>query len=128
MKKFLSFIAVAVAAVMMYSCEEPEVAAELSVSPESLSFAAAADSKTVELHSTLAWTAEVTSGADWITLSEMSGEAIDGVITVSVTANTNASNRSGRVVFSSSDQKAELLVEQGSGASIPSGLVIPEPI
>lgn len=128
MKKFLSFIAVAVAAVMMYSCEEPEVAAELSISPESLSFAAAADSKTVELHSTLAWTAEVTSGADWITLSEMSGEAFDGVITISVTANTNASNRSGRVVFSSSDQKAELLVEQGSGASIPSGLVIPEPI
>lgn len=128
MRKFLSFIAVAVAAVMMYSCEEPEVAAELRISPESLSFASAADSKTVELHSTLDWTAEVTSGAEWITLSQMSGAAFDGVLTVEVTANTSGSNRSGRVLFSSADQRAELLVEQGGSAATPSGLVIPEPI
>lgn len=128
MRKFLSFIAAAAAAVMMFSCEEPAAPAELRVSPESLSFASAADSQTVDLHATQDWTAEITSGADWITLDQMSGAAYDGVIIVEVTANTTGSERSGRVLFKSGELSAELLVGQGSGSSVPAGLVIPDPI
>ena len=94
-KTFLSIVAVLATAVMMFSCKEPAVPAELKVEPASLEFSAQAGSKDVTLYSALEWSAEITLGSDWITLSEMSGVAMDGKITVSVADNTNATDRNG---------------------------------
>ena len=128
-RKFLSFIAVAAAAVMMYSCNEPAVPAELTVEPASLEFSASAGSKTLSFFSALEWNAEVNEGAEWITLSETSGEGMDGEITVSVSANTADVARNGKITFKSGKEKAEVAVSQaGATTAVPDGLVNPEPI
>ncbi|MBO5661836.1 MAG: BACON domain-containing protein [Tidjanibacter sp.] len=128
-KTFLSIVAVLATAVMMFSCKEPAVPAELKVEPASLEFSAQAGSKEVTLYSALEWSAEITLGSDWITLSEMSGVAMDGKITVSVADNTNATDRNGKIVFKSGKEQAEVAVTQKAKSSVVAdGLVEPEPI
>lgn len=127
-RKFLSFIAAAFAAVAMFSCKEPVVETEISVNPESITFSATAGSEKVNLYSTAEWNATITQGAEWITLSEVSGASHDGDITVSVSANSTGTERNGRVVFKSGELSAELHVGQGAGNATPSGVIIPDPI
>lgn len=129
MKRLFSLFAVAFAAVAMVSCEDPAVPAELSVSPESLSFSGSAGSKAVALHTELDWSAEISNGAEWVSLSETSGAAFDGEITVSVAANQGAAARTATVTFKSGSEQAVLSIEQAvSSMSVPEGVVVPEPI
>jgi pectate lyase len=66
----------------------------LAVSPTSLSFGAAASSLPVAVTANVSWTA--TDNQSWLTVAPTSG-ANNGSVSVSATANTGASSRSGTV-------------------------------
>lgn len=128
MRKLLSIVASALAAVVMFSCEEAVEPAGLTVAPETLSFKASAANQTVDISSALAWTAQVSEGGEWVSLSATSGEG-NSQITVSVATNATGANRSASVTFKSGDESAVLAIEQtGSSVETPEGVIVPEPI
>ena len=74
-------------------------ASSLTVSPSSLSYVAAGESKTVTVTSNTSWTA--TSSASWLTVSPASGSN-NGTITAVAAANTSTQQRTATITVSGS--------------------------
>ncbi len=85
----------------------------LTVSPSSLSYTAAGESKTVNVTSNTSWTA--TSSASWLTVSPASGSN-NGAITAVAAANTSTSQRTATITISGSGITRTVNVTQ-AGAS-----------
>ena len=88
----------------------------LTVSPSSLSYVAAGESKTVTVTSNTSWTA--TSSANWLTVSPASGSN-NGTITAVAAANTSSSQRSATITVSGSGVTRTVSVTQDGATSVP---------
>lgn len=112
MKKTLTAIAalsiVFLLAGQMISCEK-FILPELTVSPDTLRFDAAADSALVKVHSNVIWSNK--DNPDWIRLSVDWGDA-DGETFVSVTENTSTQTRQAQVSIKSETIQRYIVVEQ----------------
>lgn len=102
MKRFLIFLA---GMALLAACEKPTGAEQqntLSVSPKSLSFQTAGESKlSLTVSSNIRWTATVANGGSWCSLSAYTGE---GNATLDVTAVTNLTDqpRTTEITFAAS--------------------------
>jgi mannan endo-1,4-beta-mannosidase len=83
----------------------------LTISPTSLSFAAAASSLPVAITANVSWT--VTDNQTWITASPISG-ANNGSVSVSVTANTGTAARTGTVTVTGGGLTRTIAVTQAA--------------
>ncbi|MBQ1731456.1 MAG: S8 family serine peptidase, partial [Bacteroidales bacterium] len=90
-------------------CPTDEQPSSLSVSPSSLSYTAAGESKTVTVTSNTSWTA--TSSASWLTISPASGSN-NGTITAVAAANTSSSQRTATITVSGSGITRTISVTQ----------------
>ena len=90
-------------------CPTDEQPSSLSVSPSSLSYTAAGESKTVTVTSNTSWTA--TSSASWLTVSPASGSN-NGTITAVAAANTSSSQRTATITVSGSGITRTISVTQ----------------
>ena len=88
----------------------------LTVSPSSLSYVAAGESKTVTVTSNTSWTA--TSSANWLTVSPASGSN-NGTITAVAAANTSSSQRTATITVSGSGVTRTVSVTQDGATSVP---------
>lgn len=93
--------------------QEPS-ANNLSVSPSSLSYTAAGESKTVTVTSNTSWTA--TSSASWLTISPASGSN-NGTITAVAAANTSSSQRTATITVSASGISSQTISVTQAGTS-----------
>ena len=93
--------------------QEPS-ANNLSVSPSSLSYTAAGESKTITVTSNTSWTA--TSSASWLTISPASGSN-NGTITAVATANTSTSQRTATITVSGTGVTAQTISVTQAGES-----------
>ena len=112
MKKTLTAIAalsiVFLIASQMISCEK-FILPELTVSPDTLRFSAAADSALVKVHSNVIWSNK--DNPDWIGVSVDWGDA-DAETFVSVTENTSTQVRQAQVSIKSETIQRYIVVEQ----------------
>lgn len=95
----------------MVSCEK-YVLPELTVTPDTLRFSAAADSALVKVHSNVIWSNK--DNPDWIRVSVNWGDTDDETF-VSVTENTASEARQAKVSIKSETIQRYIVVEQ-SGA------------
>jgi len=86
----------------------------LTVSPSSLSYTAAGESKTVTVTSNTSWTA--TSSASWLTVSPASGTN-NGTITAVAAANTSTSQRTATITVSGTGVTAQTISVTQAGAA-----------
>ena len=98
---------------LLTSCSEktPAPTIEVLAGTEVLDFSNVEGSKVVKFSTNGAWTAEVTTGAEWITLSAASGNAGENELTVSVSANSYES-RSGAILLANGAATAQVTVNQ----------------
>ncbi len=96
MKRTALFLVAALAA--MVSCQEKPVDVDptLSVNPTSVVIENAGGSQTVSVEANNPWTAEITSGTDWITVTTSSAS-----FSVSAAANSSHENRMGSITVKS---------------------------
>ena len=78
----------------------------LSVSPSSLNYTAAGESKTISVTSNISWTA--TSSANWLTISPASGSN-NGTITAVASANTATSQRTATITISGNNVSSQTI-------------------
>ena len=97
----------------------PVVGSSLVVSPASLSFGSAASSSPVTVTANVAWT--VTDDQTWLSVAPTSGTS-NGSFTVSATANTGTTNRSGTVTVTGGGIARAISVTQ-AGQGPPTGSV-----
>ena len=123
MKKLL--LITAIAAIAIAGCKkkpvEPEVKPQLSVTPTSLSFTAAGETKPLTVTANKAWTLSGHTNATWLTVSATSG---NGNATVNITAaeNTATMAQSAKLVFTVvGTTPVEVVVTQQAAAE-------PEPV
>ncbi|MFI0430246.1 cellulase family glycosylhydrolase [Mariniflexile sp. HMF6888] len=92
----------------------------LTVSSSSLHFQEGESSQEISITTNIdAWT--ISNNANWITLSQTSGIAGTTAITVTVSENTDASERSANITISANQFKSQnILVTQANGALYPS--------
>ncbi|GHT19815.1 hypothetical protein AGMMS4957_04940 [Bacteroidia bacterium] len=96
------------------SCDKDDLKSALLVEPATVSATAAAETYPVAVTSNSTWTATVSSGSEWCTISPTEG--IDnGTITVSVAANGTASTRSATVTLSAGAFTKTVTVTQAGG-------------
>lgn len=110
-KTFTALVAiftVLLIASQMISCEK-YVLPELTVSPDTLRFSAAADSSIVKIHSNVIWSNK--DNPDWIGVSVDWGDA-DAETFVSVTENTSTQVRQAQVSIKSETIQRYIVVEQ----------------
>ena len=93
--------------------QEPS-AYNLSVSPSSLSYAAAGETKTVTVTSNTSWTA--ISSASWLTVTPASGSN-NGTITAVAAANTSTSQRTATITVSGTGVSAQTISVTQAGES-----------
>lgn len=93
-------------AIQAHICPSSTPATMLSVSPSSLSYTAAGETKTVTVTSTTSWTA--TSSASWLTISPASGSN-NGTITAVAAANTSTSQRTATITVSGTGVSAQTI-------------------
>ena len=93
--------------------QEPS-ANNLSVSPSSLSYAAAGETKTVTVTSNTSWTA--ISSASWLTVTPASGSN-NGTITAVAAANTSTSQRTATITVSGTGVSAQTISVTQAGES-----------
>ena len=109
MKRFLSFLAV-LGLVLTQACKpETPVEPTLSVSPNSLSFAAEGGSQTINVSAGQAWTASVTGAG--FSISPSSGKG-NGTVTVTAKEATSTESVSGSVTFKSESLSATVSLSQ----------------
>ncbi|MBO7653236.1 MAG: BACON domain-containing protein, partial [Bacteroidales bacterium] len=84
-------------AIQAHICPSSTPATTLTVSPSSLTYIAAGETKTVTVTSNTSWTA--TSSASWLTISPASGSN-NGTITAVAAANTSTSQRTATITVS----------------------------
>lgn len=100
----------------MVSCEK-YVLPELTVTPDTLRFSAAADSALVKVHSNVIWSNK--DNPDWIRVSVDWGDT-DAETFVSVTENTSSEARQAKVSIKSETIQRYIVVEQtGATAQEP---------
>ena len=97
----------------MVSCEK-YVLPELTVSPDTLRFSAAADSALVKIHSNVIWSSK--DNPDWIRVSVDWGDA-DAETFVSVTENTSTQARQAQVSIKSETIQRFIVVEQAGATA-----------
>lgn len=112
MKKIFT-AAAAIAVILIFagqmsSCEK-YVLPELTVSPDTLKFAAEADSSVTNIHSNVIWSISDIPG--WITVSSDRGDR-DTAVTVKVSENTTSESRQASVTVKSETILRHLTVEQ----------------
>ena len=113
MKKFLLLLCAFGAIFTSCSEKTPTPTIEVLGGVESLTFSNEAGSQVLSFSANGAWTAEVTAGADWISLSAASGNAGEAVeLTVSVTEN-GYDDRNGLILLSNGTATAQVAVVQG---------------
>ena len=113
MKRFLSFLAI-LGLVLTQACKpEKPVEPTLSVSPNSLSFAAEGGSQTINVSAGQAWTATVTGSG--FSISPSSGKG-DGTVTVTAKAAASTASVSGSVTFKSENLSATVSLSQAGKA------------
>ncbi|MBO7133458.1 MAG: C10 family peptidase [Bacteroidales bacterium] len=105
-------------AIQAHICPTDEQPNVLSVSPSTLSYTAAGESKTVTVTSNVSWTA--TSSASWLTLSPTSGSN-NGTITAVAAANTSTSQRTATITVSASGVSSQTISVTQAGESGGSG-------
>jgi hypothetical protein len=94
----------------------------LSVSPTSLSFAAAGETKNVTVSSNDSWT--VTSDQTWCTVSPSSGSN-DGTVKVTAAANSSSTSRTATVTIKGQNSGSKTVsVTQEAGSSKPSSIMV----
>ena len=112
MKKTLTAIAalsiVFLIASQMISCEK-FILPELTVTPDTLIFGAAADSSLVKVHSNVVWSNK--DNPDWISVSVDWGDT-DAETFVSVSENTSTQARQAQVSIKSETIQRYIVVEQ----------------
>lgn len=98
MKKTLLFLFSALALLASCQPKEPEKPADptLSVKPESIVIEAGGGSQTVNVEANNSWTAELTSGTEWLTVSTSASS-----FSVTASANPTHQNRMGSVTVKS---------------------------
>ncbi|MBQ1652932.1 MAG: choice-of-anchor J domain-containing protein, partial [Bacteroidales bacterium] len=101
-------------AIQAHICPSSTPATTLSVSPSSLSYTAAGESKTVTVTSNTSWTA--TSSASWLTISPASGSN-NGTITAVASANTSSSQRTATITVSGSGVNAQTISVTQAGTN-----------
>lgn len=97
----------------MISCEK-FILPELTVSPDTLRFSAAADSSIVKIHSNVIWSSK--DNPDWIRVSVDWGDA-DAETFVSVTENTSTQARQAQVSIKSETIQRYIFVEQAGATA-----------
>lgn len=125
MKRILSFLAI-LGLVLAQACKpEKPVEPTLSVSPNSLSFAAEGGSQTINVSAGQAWTASVTGTG--FSISPSSGKG-DGTVTVTAKAAASTESVSGSVTFKSESLSASVSLSQaGKTPQEPTVLNVGEP-
>jgi len=93
-------------AIQAHICPSSTPATTLTVSPSSLSYTAAGESKTVTVTSNTSWTA--TSSASWLTVTPASGSN-NGTITAVAAANTSTSQRTATITVSGTGVTAQTI-------------------
>ena len=88
----------------------------INISDENVVFSSNEGSKKIKLTSAVAWTATVTKGGDWITLSHASGTS-GREITINVSENTGDKVRNGVIRFDNNSGTVYVSVSQGSSAA-----------
>lgn len=109
------------------ACDEPVEPIEpaIEVNPSAIVFDSEGGTKSVTLNVNDAWSAEVTKGAEWLTLENASGEAGEAVeVKVKASAHEEEANRSGEIVFTNATATAKLIVNQAGKSQ---GTVNPNP-
>ena len=97
-------MAFALAALALVGCGKKET---ITISPNELWFPDAAGYKTLEITSDCNWSVSIDNGADWFTVSLMSGGVVDkGTITVTVQQAPDENLRSGSFTIKSAKGKA----------------------
>ena len=117
---FFSGISEAKFAIQAHICPTDEQPIILSVSPSTLSYTAAGESKTVTVTSNTSWTA--TSSASWLTVNPASGSN-DGTITAVAAANTTTSQRTATITISGTGANSQTIsvtqaVESSGGDAV----------
>lgn len=110
-KTFTAIASVTIALLIagqMVSCEK-YILPELTVTPDTLRFGAAADSALVKVHSNVIWSNK--DNPDWIGVSVDWGDA-DAETFVSVTENTSTQARQAQVSIKSETIQRYIVVEQ----------------
>ena len=97
----------------MVSCEK-FVLPELTVSPDTLRFSAAADSSIVKIHSNVIWSNR--NNPDWIRVSVDWGDT-DAETFVAVTENTSSEARQAKVSIKSETIQRYIVVEQAGATA-----------
>lgn len=97
----------------MVSCEK-YVLPELTVSPDTLIFSAAADSALVKVHSNVIWSNR--DNPDWIRVSVDWGDT-DAETFVAVTENTSSEARQAKVSIKSETIQRYIVVEQAGATA-----------
>ena len=108
------------AAFLPHICPSDAPSNNLTVSPSSLSYTAAGESKNVTVTSNTSWT--VTSSASWLTISPASGSN-NGTITAVASANTSSSQRTATITVSASGVSSQTVSVTQAGTSGGSGAV-----
>lgn len=120
MRKILSFTIffalAAVLALQFASCEK-YVLPELSLTPDTLKFSAAADSLPVQVKSNVIWNSSAANQVDWLKWNRDGMEG-DQEMWFYATENTNALSRRETITFKSESLKRSLVVIQ-EGKSQP---------
>jgi hypothetical protein len=93
----------------------------LTISPESLSFPVTGDSRNVTVTSNVSWTA--TSSDAWVTVSPVLW-ANNGIMTITVDANTNSSARTATVTLTDGNVIRTVHVTQEGTSSPPTTLIV----
>jgi hypothetical protein len=119
MEKFLFFMIVT-AAIAFAGCnkdsgETSEAIPALSVGSASITATVAADTYPINVTCNVAWTATVSSGATWCTLSSASGTG-NGTVTVNVMENTGETTRTATVTVAAGTLTRTVSVTQAGTA------------
>ena len=114
MKRTVLFLFTALAVLASCQPKEPEKPAEptLSVKPESVVIEAAGGSQTITVTANNSWTAEISSGTEWLTVSTSSDS-----FSISAPANPAHQNRMGSVTVKSDKLSKVISVTQLASAN-----------
>ncbi len=122
MKRFLFFAAAALGMFAAFSCTKEEKEEILTLNSTTYTVSNAGAVQTISFTASTDWT--MVSEAEWISLDKTSGIAGPATVTMSIAANTDYADRSGKVVLTMADKVTEFKINQtelkdfGTAASI----------
>lgn len=122
MKRFLFFAAAALGMFAAFSCTKEEKEEILTLNSTTYTVSNAGAVQTISFTASTDWT--MVSEAEWISLDKASGIAGPATVTMTIAANTDYTDRSGKVVLTMADKVTEFKINQtelkdfGTAASI----------